>query len=186
MKYKLIFFLFTVFAGAVGLTAKAQPTDSLTFNTIDGDSINLNQFAGKKVMLILLPIDTLEADSLFLVHIDSVARVYADSIEFIGVPSYEEGYQDSLLASIKTWYRDRMQLSFKITTGTYTYNSSGALQHPLFRWITDEEQNGHLEADIDSYGQKFLLNNNGGLMAVLSKNTMLKAKLMTALINQAY
>jgi glutathione peroxidase-family protein len=68
----------------------------------------------------------------------------------------------------------------------YTHNSSGALQHPLFRWMTDEEQNGHLEASVNGYGQKFLLNNNGGLMAVLSSNTRLKTKLMTALINQAY
>ncbi|MES2849440.1 MAG: hypothetical protein V4685_10320 [Bacteroidota bacterium] len=185
MRNKLIVLLFSLLAGSAYLPIKAQEVTSINISMINGDTISLDQFAGKKIMLVLLPVDTLEADSLFLLHIDSTARAYADSIEFIGIPSYEDGYRDSIHASVKNWYNDRLHLSFKITVGMYTHNSSGVLQHPLFKWITDEEQNGHLEATISGYGQKFLLNKSGGLMAVLSSGTMLKTKLMNALISQA-
>jgi glutathione peroxidase len=156
--------------------AQTVPADSIAL--MDSGSISLQQYAGKKIIIVAIPVGRSETDSLQLLLTESIYQQYKDSVEFIGVPSIEDGYADSLNAETKAWYRDVLHISFPITTGMHTRNSSGALQHPLFRWLTDETLNGHFRTEVNGNWQKFLLNAAGELIGVFSAETELNGSLM--------
>lgn len=161
--------------------AQTVPADSVV--TIDGNSISLSQYAGKKIMLIVIPVSHNEADSLLLLQTETVYQQYKDSIEFIGIPSYEDGYTDSVSTEIKNWYGNTLQLHFTITTGMYTRNSSSEQQSWLFKWLTTESLNGHFGTEVTGNWQKFLLNASGELKAVFDSTTPLSSYLLNMLMN---
>lgn len=161
---------------------KAQIIPDSVLQTINGDTIQLSQYHGKKLLLIVLPVSHLMEDSLLLISIENIYQQYKDSITFIGVPSYEDGYVDSVSTDIKAWYRDTLHLSFIITTVMYTRNSSGSQQSYLFQWLTNENLNGHFGTDITTYGQKFLLNSSGELKAVFDAVTPLDNRLLNFIL----
>lgn len=162
--------------------ANGQTIPDSYLQTLSGDSIKLSQYQGKKVMIIVLPVSHTAEDSIILVNVETTYQRYKDSVVFIGVPSYEDGYADSLSTDIKAWYRDTLHLTFAITKGMYTHNSSGSEQAFLFRWLTTENMNGHFGADITTHGQKFVLNEHGELHGVYSETTLLSTKLMGIIV----
>lgn len=165
--------------------AKAQVIPDSALPTINGDTMQLSQYQGKKVLLIVIPVSHAMDDSSTLINIENFYQRYKESITFIGVPSYEDGYVDSVSTNIKAWYRDTLHLSFIITTGMFTRNISGSHQAYLFQWLTNENRNGHFGTDIIAHGQKFLLNESGELKAVFDAGTALDGRLMDLIIAQA-
>lgn len=163
--------------------AHAQSIPNTTITTIDGDSIELNQYHGKKLIIMVLPVTHSEADSLALLKIDSTYQQFKDSLNFIGVISYEDGYADSLQAVLKDWYRNTLHLGFTITTGLYTHTNSGEQQAPVFQWLSTEALNGHFGTGIHTFGQKFILNENGEMNAMLDETTRLTPRLLQAILS---
>jgi glutathione peroxidase-family protein len=159
-------------------TTIAQVIPNAQVTTIDGDTIQLNSFLGKKIMIVVLPISHSPSDSLELINIESMNKLYNQKLTIIGVPSYEDGFHDSLQFDLKDWYRNKLQLSFTITNGMYTQNSSGDMQSPAFKWLTAETLNGHFATNIISYGQKFFLNELGELKVVLDSATLLNQNIL--------
>jgi glutathione peroxidase-family protein len=159
-------------------TAAGQVIPADSIHTIDGGSISLTQYAGKKIMIVLVPATFTEADHQILLQTNTLYKQFMDSIEFIGVPSYERGYADSLSNEIKNWFRDSLQLGFTITTGMYTGSTGGIQQSYLFKWLTTASLNGHFETDTGSNWQTFLLNEAGELKAVFDANTPLDIRLI--------
>ncbi len=172
--------LLLLFMNQLGANGQTAPDSYL--QTLSDDSIKLSQFQGKKVMIIVLPVSHTAEDSIILVNLETTYQQYKDSVVFIGVPSYEDGYADSLSTDTKAWYRDTLHLTFAITKGMYTHNRSGSEQVFLFRWLTTETMNGHFGADITTHGQKFVLNEHGELHGVYSETTMLSTKLMGIIV----
>jgi len=160
---------------------RAQQLPQTGVITIEGDSIHTSQFTGKHLLFVLLPIQPTPTDSLLLTALDSASLRHQDSVQFIGIPSYDDGYTDSLTTQIQNWYRQILHVDFIITKGIYTHNSSGQ-QHPLLQWLAFQEQNGHFETVINGYGQKFLIDKNGVLKAVLDKDTDLSPVIMNAIL----
>lgn len=176
-------FFALVLTRVVLFSAQAQSIPNAVIKTIDGDSITLNQFSGKKIIIMTLPVSHSEADSLMLLKADSAYQQFKDSLAFIGVPSYEDGYTDSLQADIKYWYRDVLHLGFIITTGMYTHSSSESMQSSIFKWLTVDSLNGHFSFEINKYGQKFMLNEQGEIKAVLDETTSLTSRLLRTILS---
>ncbi len=162
--------------------ANAQSIPNSSMQTIEGDNIQLSMYQGKKLLVIVLPVSHSIDDSLMLLNIESAFSQYKDSIAFIGVPSYEDGYADSTNTDIENWYKNILHLSFTITSGMYTHNSSGGQQSSLFQWLTNETLNGHFGTDTNTYGQKFLINQDGELKGVFDPTTPLYDSLMNLMV----
>lgn len=177
MKYKSIYFSVLLLLSVVG-SVQGQQLPASVLVTIEGDSISTSQFTDKHLMFVLLPSQT---DSFSLAALDSASLRHQDSVQFIGIPSYEGGYNDSVATQLQAWYRQSLHTDFIITKGMYTHSSSQQ-QHPLIQWLALQEQNGHFETVIESYGQKFLTDKNGVLKAVLDKETELSTVLMNAIL----
>ena len=66
MSFKIII---TVLFFAFATTTIAQVIPNAQVTTIDGDTIQLNSFLGKKIMIVVLPISHSPSDSLELINI---------------------------------------------------------------------------------------------------------------------
>lgn len=134
---------------------------------IEGGTVSLSSFSGKKVLIITLPIvQSVQADSL-LFSLDSLSAHRATQLQVIAVPAFEDGYTVSGKTALLAWYRSKLGGQVIITDGLYTRLSTGSGQHPLFNWMTDITQNEVFGIDSDGPGYKFIINESGGLVGVL-------------------
>ncbi len=135
--------------------------------TIEGQTHTLQEYAGKKIMVIILPVTQTADDSAYLRKMDSVALTNSSRFTLIGIPSYEDGYTDSSLAALQPFYRSLLDTSVVISQGMYTHQSSDSLQSPLFNWLTHVSGNTHYEQEVGGIGQGYYINEAGELTSII-------------------
>jgi len=151
------------------------------FTTIEGANRQTSQFTGKKTVIVVLPSTRQPGEETYLLKLDSLSKAHQDVV-MIGVPSYEEGFSIDSLESMKTWYRSELGSQFIITTALYTHKTSVASQHPLFKWLTDKDQNIHFNEDVAGPGQQFFINEQGKLYCVAGPEARFSDKLFTRMV----
>lgn len=134
-----------------------------SIGSVDGTTISLQQFKGKKLLVFLLPDTQLSEDSAWLSRIDSICRQNEDSLAIIGVPSIEDGYVGNLQNTVSTWYRSVLDSNIMITKPCLTHKSSGSDQEGLFQWISSADKNGYFEKEITGTGSMFFISGTGEL-----------------------
>lgn len=139
--------------------------------SIEGVNKPLSAYQGKKILIVTLPIQQNASNDSLLHSLDSLQVSYADSIVIIGVPSYEDGYTSTIKTSLTQWYRSILNQAIVITEGLYTRKTSGSQQHPLFKWLTDRNKNGHFDKDVEGTRDKFFVWKDGELTGVLGAQT---------------
>ena len=76
-----------------------QAFHQLSLKNIDGINISLGDLAGKKTLVYVLPLNG--EDSAFS-QLQAFKSRYLDTVNIIGVLSFEDGYQSENAAAIKT------------------------------------------------------------------------------------
>jgi glutathione peroxidase len=142
-------------------TADCQGIYDHSFSDINKKSIRLKDFAGKKLLFIILPVSA--TDSL-TAQLKSFMATYGDKVQVIGVLSQEDGYSKGSKTAIKTMYQNTGIL---VTDGMRSRKGNG--QSPLMKWLTNKNENGHFDMDAKGPGQKFFVNEQGKLYAVLGQ-----------------
>jgi len=137
-----------------------------SITTADGEETSLEKFSGKPMIIVVLPVTHTISDTLLLLQMDSLGREHKDSMLIIGVPSYEDGFEDDSLLSFVTWYKSLAGESIIITIGTNTRKNS-PYQSELFQWLTNKDLNGHFDDDVAGASSKYFINRSGNLCAVL-------------------
>lgn len=155
----------------------AQSFNELSFKRINGDSVWLSGFAGKKVVFVVAPLS--QTDSNFT-PLQNFLNKYKDSVQVIGIVSIEDGYQPSNVIALQSMYNNSGIL---LTEGMYTRKGSGANQSALLRWLTDKNNNRHFDMDVRGIGQKFFVTGKGRLYAVMSPQVSFNAPIMSAIMN---
>lgn len=147
------------------------------YTTINGQIKQMNEFAGKKIVVIVLPVTQTENDVAHLQLLDSLSKQYADQYTMIGIPSIEDGFEEESADSLKVWYQSLLGDKVILTAGMYTKKSS-YLQHPLFRWLTHKDANMHFDEDVEGPGEMFFINEQGELYGVFSPQIELNEQLL--------
>lgn len=159
----------------------AQSQTSLyttALNGLNDSSLSLQQYAGKKICFLIVP---LQADSIYdQVQAFCVAHNDSDHLVVIGIPSKEDGYEDTAKDSLQQLYAN---LPIILTTGMYTRKSAGNNQGELLQWLTDATKNIHFDADISGIGQLFFVSETGQLYSVLDKGCSLDSSFINDIIN---
>ncbi len=143
-----------------------------SFTNIDGGSVSLNTFQGKKILFLIAPIK--EADSLKLNEIVAFASKYPDTVKLVGIMSIEDGYVDSNKASIKSMYQSK-GINILLTQGMNTKKVAGANQGAIMKWLTNQTMNKRFDDDAGGVGQMFFVNEVGKLYSVLIAQTPLNS-----------
>ena len=141
----------------------------------------MSYFAGKKLLIIVLPLTATSADSQYLQRVGQVSKTYSDSLNIIGVPAYEYGFTSVSQSAVAQRYASLIGSQVFITSGMYVKLSS-TNQHPLFSWLTHSAQNGVFDEEVKGVGQKYFIDGNGRLYGVLSSAFTLRDSLMTRMV----
>jgi glutathione peroxidase-family protein len=156
----------------------------LSINTVSGDNQSLSLYQGKQLMIVVLPVTHTHSDSSFLQLLDTLSTNYADSVTMIGIPSYEDGFADDSLTSLLAWYRSFVGEQFIISGGMNTRKNS-AYQTPLFKYLTNADQNGYFNEDVHGAGEKFFINKVGDLYGISMPDADFNSDIFLSMLNHS-
>lgn len=149
---------------------------------IQGGNLSLSAYTGKKIMMVVLPLEQNASSDSMLFSLDTLAAAHYNNLQVIAVPAYEDGYSNSQKENLRQWYRSKLDNRIIITDGLYTRKTSGNQQHDLYKWLTQVGMNNHFDLDTEGPGQSYFVNTQGELYAVLRPQTKMWSRTITKVI----
>jgi glutathione peroxidase len=136
---------------------KDNSIHSYSFVSLNGDTIELNTFKGKKILFVNVASKcgfTPQYEGLQELH-----DQYKDKLVVLGFPcnqfgEQEKGSSDEIHNFCKKNYGVEFLISEKIDV-------KGANQHPIYKWLTSKELNGKNSTSVKWNFQKYLVDENG-------------------------
>lgn len=155
--------------------ATAQNTiHEFEFETIDGETKSFKDFSGKKILIFNAASEcgfTPQYEGLEKLH-----KKYQDQLIVIGFPANNFGAQEpGSNEEIATFCQKNYGVSFTMAAKV---SVSGDDIHPIFRWLTSQE-NESFTGTIKWNFEKFLLDENGVLTHRFRSNVEPMAKELT-------
>jgi glutathione peroxidase len=161
---KIVSFGLLVFVSGALFTSGVY---NYTVPKLEGGTQSLADYQGKKILIITLPLAQSPAADSLLYALDTLGAAHTNNLKIIAVPSIEDGYLAAQQAQLQQWYRSKLGNHILITSGLYTKKVSGAQQHPLFKWLSSDVQNGMFDIDAAEPGYKYVTDEQGELYGVL-------------------
>ena len=141
------------------MSAKKSIYD-IEINSLQGKPINLSLFKGKKILFVNVASKcgfTPQYKEMQKLH-----NLYEESLVVIGVPCNQFGKQEPGNSSeINEFCQVNYGVSFIITE---KISVKGKEQHPLYRWLTDKNENGRKNSSVKWNFQKYLISEDGELI----------------------
>ncbi len=139
-----------------------------TVISIDGDSLNLSEFKGKKMMVV----NTASKCGLTPQYkeLEALYREFKDSnFVIVGFPAnnfmaQEPGTDDEIAAFCSKNYGVSFPMMSKISV-------KGKDMHPVYKFLTSLSDNGLEDNEVKWNFQKYLIDENGFLVRVISPTT---------------
>lgn len=136
-----------------------------TVEDIDGKSFDLSSLKGKKVLVV----NTASKCGLTPQYeqLESVFETYGgDKFTIIGFPAnnflkQEPGTNEEIAEFCQKNYGVSFQMMSKISV-------KGDDMHPLYEWLTQKSKNGVLDSKVSWNFQKYLIDENGNLVEMIS------------------
>ena len=159
-------------------TPNVFPYES-TIKSIDGSSINLENFKGKNILFV-----NVASRCGFTSQYDELEKLsikYKDDLVVIGCPSNQFGQQEpgtheQILEFCKKNYGVTFLLTEKIKV-------KGEDIHPIYKWLTSSEMNGVSDSSVKWNFQKYFIDKNGFLIDYFYSTTNPLNNKITNLIN---
>ncbi|MBA4196902.1 MAG: glutathione peroxidase [Chitinophaga sp.] len=163
MKYVLT--LIAVIAIAAVITAFKLPSTnsihSFKIKSIDGKEIDFSKYKGKKILVVNTASKcgyTPQYEAL-----EKVYEQYKDKLVIVGFPCNQFGGQEPGTAEeIVTFCKKNYGVTFPLTE---KIDVKGDNVNPIYKWLCTKTENGVLDATITWNFNKFLLDENGKLLA---------------------
>ena len=158
--------LLSILLMATVFTTNAQSIHSFTVKSIDGKNLNLASFKGKKILIVNTASKcgyTPQYEGL-----EKVYEQYKDKLVILGFPcnqfgGQEPGTNEEIVAFCKKNYGVSFPLADKIEV-------KGDNIAPIYQWLTMKSKNGILDASIGWNFNKFLIDENGKMIAYFPSN----------------
>lgn len=155
----------------------------LRFRDIDGAVVNMNQYRGKKILVMTMSAGG-TADTALASQLNAFYKKYGDSVAVIGVFSIEDGYKSTEKSRLKSKYLDRSKGNLLLTEGMHTRKSKDSTQGILVRWLTSKEHNTHFDQEVKGAGHKFFIDEDGDLYGVFGPEIPLTHKIIDQVISR--
>ncbi len=149
------------------LIASAQSIYDSKINTIDGVSIDFNDFKGKYILFVNVASKC--GFTKQYAQLEELYQAYKNDLVVIGLPCNQFGGQEPGDAQeIKSFCTKNFGVSFIITE---KINTKGPELHPIYAWLTDKKLNGKVNSTVKWNFQKYLLNKEGKLIDYFNSTT---------------
>jgi glutathione peroxidase len=134
---------------------------TIPFELINGDTADLSAYRGKKIVLV-----NTASDCGYTGQYEELQKLYAqrkDDIVIIGFPAndfkqQEKGSNEEIASFCKKNYGVDFPLAMKTTV------IKSADQHPIFKWLSDQQQNGWNEQAPSWNFSKYIIDEQGKLI----------------------
>lgn len=169
--YILPFLLFIACTSATSKNENKMQTNSASVTTenifnfkvraLDGSTINFSDFKGKKILIV-----NTASECGYTPQYEGLEKLYEkhkDKLVVVGFPSNNFGQQEpGSNEEIGAFCKKNYGVTFPMAEKTEV---KGDNMHPLYKWLTDKNQNGVLDAEVKWNFNKFLINEEGNLVA---------------------
>jgi len=134
---------------------------NIKLKNLNGEELQLNDFKGKKILIV-----NTASKCGFTPQYEDLQKLYikyGDKLEIIGVPCNQFFKQEPGTADeIATFCQKNYGVTFTMLEKA---NVKGKSQNELYKWLTQKELNGVKNATVKWNFHKFLLDENGKLLA---------------------
>lgn len=147
---------------ASGNTDSSAIVYGISLKSLDGTgTINFKDYQGKKILIVNTASEcgyTYQYEGL-----QKLADTYKEKLVVIGCPCNQFGGQEpGDTTEIRQFCTGKFNVTFPLSE---KLEVRGKDQHPLYAWLTQKTQNGVLDAEVLWNFNKFLIDENGHLMA---------------------
>jgi glutathione peroxidase len=168
-------------AMAWAITACSQPVEkpanvaspppvsfySFKMKDIDGNEVDFNQYKGKKVLLVNVASEC--GNTPQYADLEKLHEQYGDKITVLGFPANNFGSQEpGSNADIKSFCKKNYDVKFKMFEKISVKGDDVA---PLYQWLSDKSKNGWNEKQPNWNFAKYLIDENGNLVAFFPAKT---------------
>ncbi len=189
MKYIVVFVCVTLLVGFVYPFFKAKELDiknlsenfyDYSLELIDGEKITLDKYKGKKVIIVNVASKcgyTYQYGGL-----QNLYEEYSDKIEIIGIPTNDFMWQEpGKNKDIQTFCSVNYGVTFPIIKKTVVKKNIN--QHPIYSWLSSKQLNGWNDSEPGWNFYKYLVNEKGELVDILSSKVKPQDKKIIDFIN---
>ena len=158
--------LLSIIFFSVALSLSAQSIHSFKVKSIDGTIINLAAYKGKKILIV-----NTASKCGYTPQYEALQKVYAqykDKLVIIGFPcnqfgGQEPGTNEEIVSFCQKNYGVNFPLADKVDV-------KGDNTAPIYQWLTQKSKNGIVDATISWNFNKFLLDEQGKMIAYFPSN----------------
>lgn len=148
-------------------TEAAKSIHSFSVKALDGSNINFADYKGKKILIVNTASECGYTPQ--YKELEALYEQYKTKLVIVGFPANDFGGQGpGSNADIKTFCEKNYGVTFpmaeKITV-------KGADTAPIYKWLTSKAENGVLDAEVKWNFNKFLLDEEGRLVAKFDSGT---------------
>jgi len=128
---------------------------------IDGGTINFSKYKGKKILIVNVASKCGFTPQ--YAELEKLYETYKDKLVIVGFPANNFNSQEpGTNAEIKAFCTGKYNVTFPMAAKVSVKGDDIA---PIFDWLTHKEKNGMMDAEITWNFNKFLLDENGKLIA---------------------
>ena len=142
-------------------TTVTSSVHSFSVKALDGGTINFADYKGKKLLIV----NTASACGYTPQYkdLETLYEKYKTKLVIVGFPANNFGGQEpGTNADIKTFCQKNYGVTFPMAEKISVKGDDTA---PIYKWLTQKSQNGVLDAEIKWNFNKFLLDENGHIIA---------------------
>ncbi len=163
-------FLAALFIACISATPKDEPMETKAYAksiyefkvpSIEGGTIDFSKYKGKKILVV-----NTASKCGFTPQYEGLEKLYKehqDKLVIVGFPANNFGQQEpGTNEEIQQFCKVRYGVTFPLASKV---DVVGDNTHPLFKWLTSKKENGVLDAKVGWNFTKFLLDENGKLLA---------------------
>lgn len=164
MKRFFISFLTLTTLFSLNLNAQEMNFHSFTVSDIDGNSYDLSQLKGKKVLVV-----NTASECGLTPQYETLEELYeqfgGDDFTIIGFPANNFGAQEpGSDEEIKQFCQKNYGVSFPMMS---KISVKGEDQHEVYQWLTQKAKNGVEDAEVSWNFQKFMIDENGNYVSMV-------------------
>lgn len=145
---------------------KSSTVHQFKIKGIDGKTIDFATFKGKKILIV----NTASACG-YTPQYEGLEKLYKDNkdkLVVVGFPCNQFGGQESgTETEIQTFCKSRYGVTFPLSAKVDVKGDNIA---PIYKWLCNKSENGVLDANIKWNFNKFVLDENGKLLAYFPSN----------------
>ena len=159
-------FLATLCILMIAVLGNTQSIHSFKVTGIDGKQIDFASFKGKKILIVNTASQCGYTPQ--YKQLEKVYEQYKGNLVIIGFPCNQFGGQEpGTNAEIISFCEKNYGVTFPLAD---KIDVKGASTAPIYQWLTQKSKNGVLDANISWNFNKFLLDENGRMIAYFPSN----------------